>query len=174
MRTVASDGSHLADELEDLEHRLAAAHDALALGLALAELQPQGAHLRGHVGVLEDALEGGEQVVDVERLGDVVVGAVLHRLDGGRGPAEGGHHDDLELRVLALELAEYADPVLVGELDIHHHEVGQVLGDLLDRLRAALAELDRVALFAQEVLEQGADIGFVIDDEHGPLRIGQS
>ena len=73
---------HLADELEDLEHRLGAAHDPLAVGGALAELQPEGAHLVTHVVVLEHAPQGGQQVVDLERLGDVVVGAVLHGLDG--------------------------------------------------------------------------------------------
>ena len=174
MRTVASDGATLPMSLKTSSIGLRRADDALALGRALAELQAKGADLRAHVGVLEDAPQGGEQVVDVERLGDVVVGAVLHRLDGGRGAAEGGHHDDLELGVLALQLAEDADPVLVGQLDIHHHEVGQVLGDLLDAPRRRSCRADRVALFVQEVGEQGADIGFVIDDEHGPLRIGQS
>ena len=77
-------GGHLPDELEDLHHRLRGADDSLALGGALAELQAQRRDLGAHVGVLEDALQGGEQVVDLEGLGDVVVGAVLHRLDGGR------------------------------------------------------------------------------------------
>ena len=34
-------------------------------------------------------------LVDLERLGQVVVGAALHRGDRGLGRGEGGHHDDL-------------------------------------------------------------------------------
>ena len=91
-----------------------------------------------HVGVLEDALQRGEQVVDLERLGDVVVGAELHRLDRRRAAAEGGHDDDLELGLVALQLLEQGDAVLVGQLDVHHHQVGHLLRDL-GRAFAALS-----------------------------------
>ena len=134
----------------------------------LAELEAQGADLVAHVGVLEDALQGGEQVVDLERLGDVVVRAVLHRLDRRRAAAERGHHDDLELAVLALQLAEQRDAVLVGKLDVHHHEVRQLLRRSAATASAPVSAVrHRVALLGQEVGEQRADIGLVIDDEHG-------
>ena len=42
--------------------------------------------------------------------------------------------------------AQDGEPVLVGELDVHHHEVGQVLGHRLDGLGAGLrVTLDLVA-----------------------------
>ena len=163
----------LADELEDLEHRPGGSDDALALGGALAQLEPQRAHLRAEVGVVEDAAQGGQQVVDLERLGDVVVRAVLHGLDGGGAAAEGGHDDDLELVVLALQLLEDRQAVPIGQLDVHHHQVRPLLvvGDLGDRIGPGLGDAGGVAGVLQEVGQEGDDLGVVVDDEN-PAGVG--
>ena len=73
-----------------------------------------------------------------------------------------------------VEPSQELDPVLVGQLDVHHHQVGQVLRDVCSIcLGAALAKPDRVPLFAQEILEQGTDVRLVIDYEHGPFGFGR-
>ncbi len=138
MRTVASDGATLPMSLK-----------TSSIGLLLPTIRSRSASRlpsSSRRALTSEAMSAcsktrsqrGEEVVDLERLGDVVVGAVLHGLDGGGAPAERGHHDDLELAVLALQLAEQADPVLVGELDVHHHQVRQILRDRLDRLGAGV------------------------------------
>ena len=164
---------HLADELEDLQHRPRAAHDPLAVGGALAELQAEGGDLVAHVGVLEDPLQRGEQVVHLERLRDVVVGAVLHGLDGAGAAAEGGHHDDFEVGILALQLPEDGEPVLVGQLDVHHHEVGHLLGDGRDALGPGRGVLRLVPGILQQVCQEIPDLGLVIDDEDRSRSFGQ-
>ena len=165
----------LADELEDLQHRLRRADDALALGRALAQLQSKCADLEAHVGVLEDPAQRGEEVVDLERLGDVVVGAVLHGLDRRGAAAEGRHHDHLELIVLALQLAQDRQPVLVRELDVHHHEVRTLLliGHRREGLGAGRGRGRPVAVLGQQIGQELTDVLVVVDDEDlSPIRAG--
>ena len=69
--------------------------------------------------------------------------------------------------MVALQLLEDRQPVLVGELDVHHHEVRRVLRDGGDRLCAGLRDLDRVPLVVEEIGQEAADIRFVVDDEDG-------
>ena len=95
---VASRGGELADELENLLHRLAAADDAQFVILRFQQ-RLVGDHLlhvaRGLERVGDDLLELGH----VERLEQVIVGPELHRLDGGLRGAVGGHQDDQQLGV---------------------------------------------------------------------------
>ena len=82
------------------------------------------------------------------------------------GTAEGGHHDDVQLGVLALDLAEQVQPVLVGQLDVHHHQVGALLADLGDRCGTGLRLTNFVAGVLQKVRQQRTNLGIVIDDQH--------
>ena len=66
-----------------------------------------------------------------------------------------------------LQLLEDRQPVLVGELHVHHHEIRDALLDLGEGGLATGRQLDGVPLLGEEVLEKGADVGVVVDDEHG-------
>ena len=86
-------GCHPRDQLVDVEH-------ALALALDLGDRAPAagrgggGARLGGQPAALEGARHGQAQLLDVEGLGDVVVGAVADGLHGAGHVAEGGDQDD--------------------------------------------------------------------------------
>ena len=89
-------GGELADELEDLLHRLAAADDA-QLVILLFQQRLVGHHLLHVAGGLERCGHDFLELGNVERLQQVIVRAELHGLDGGLGGAVGGHQDDEQL-----------------------------------------------------------------------------
>ena len=63
-------------------------------------------HVLGDQGFLgQGPADGEEDFIQVERLGDVVVGPEFHRLDGGGAAAQGGDDDDRNLLQLILVLA---------------------------------------------------------------------
>jgi hypothetical protein len=82
-----------ADRLEDFQYPRRGADD-LFLGVAFAELRLERLDLIGEFLALEEVVDRDEHMVEVEWLGDVVVGPELNRLDRVRGGAIRGHHDD--------------------------------------------------------------------------------
>ena len=87
-------GSDAADRLIDLAHRRASPHDGLALLVVIrrrlrddSRLAHQACHLYG---LVDDVV----QFLHIERLEQIVVSALPHRLDCGiRGPRERDKHD---------------------------------------------------------------------------------
>ena len=71
-----------ADRLVDLLHRRAVADDRDADLEAAAQLAFETVQVGGQTRHLQGAAGDGAHLVDVERLGDVIVGAALHRVDG--------------------------------------------------------------------------------------------
>ena len=128
MSAVASAAGHLADELENLLHRLAAADDAqfVILGFEQRLIRHHLLHVaRGLERVGDDFLELGR----VERLEQIIVGAELHRLDGRLGRAVGGHQNDEELGVGGADAAERFESVHAAHAHVHEHEVGLEFGN---------------------------------------------
>ena len=76
--------------------------------------------------------------------------------------------------MLALQLPQHGEPVLVGQLDVHHHEVGHLLGHGSDGLGAGRGVLRLVPGILQQVGEEIPDLGLVIDDEDRSSGVGQS
>ena len=115
---------------------------------------------------LDRARDEKAEKVRLDRLGDEVLGAALHRVHGGLDRAERGHHDHRKGGVEGSRRVEDGEPVRAGEAP-----VGQ---DEIDRL-ARLQELDRlgpggdppdVEIFGpKHLLEHRAQGVLVFDDE---------
>ena len=126
----------LADELEHLLHRLAAADDAefVILGFEQRLVGDDLLHVaRGLERVGDDFLELGH----VERLEQIIVSAELHRLDGGLRRAVGGHQDDEQLGIGRADSAERFQAVHAAHAHVHEDEVGLEFGNDLQTLLAA-------------------------------------
>jgi hypothetical protein len=85
-------GCDLLDRLDDRLHHFGLAEDAFDGEFALHLL------LQRHVFVLQRAAAEGAfdeelHFIEIERLGDKMVGPAAHRLHGGVHAAVGGHHD---------------------------------------------------------------------------------
>src|SRR5687768_11390864 len=76
--------------------------------------------------------------------------------------------------MLALELTQDGEPVLVGQLDVHHHEVRHLLGHGLDSLGPGRGFAHRTAGILEEVGQEIAYLLLVIDEENRTGGRGQS
>ena len=121
--------------------------------------------------LLHGALDDGRERLEVERLGEVVVGALLDGRDGARDGAEGGHHhEDASAATRSCAFSMKAMPSRPGHLEVGEDDVGGELLELAEGLEAVGGGLGRVALVAQDLGERGARVGLVVDDEDPAAR----
>ena len=155
-------GGELADQLEDLLHRLAAPDNAqlviflLQQGLVGDDLP----HVAGGLqGVEDDLLQLGH----VKRLEQIVVGAQLHRLDGGLRRAVGGHQDDQQLGIGVVNAPQGFQPREAAHAHVHDHEVGFETGDdpqaLLAARRGGQLDVGRI----EDALKRILHVRFVVN-----------
>ena len=159
----------LPDGLEDLEHLAAPADEVVEAPLA-AELPLERLVLVPEALALQRVREDELDLVHLERLGDVVVRAELHRLHRRLGGRERGddHHDGLG-RVL-LRRPEHREAVHLPHPEVGDDQVEHLTREGLDRLRAALADRDVVALLLQHDREEVAHAALVVHHEDPGVR----
>ncbi len=154
-----------AEALQDLLHAAAVAHDAfeaellveLALQLAVGPVDPDA--LRG-------LLDDGAQLGHVDRLGQVVGGALLDGLDGRLDVAVPGDDDDLGLGRLGTGLAQDRQAVEVGHLEVGEDDVEVVMRDPPCPLLAAAGDGALVAFALQRLGKRFGVRSLVVDDQH--------
>ena len=120
--TVADSFATLLHQIDDVADLLARADDELALAL-LGDLRAQRDHLAVQILPLARVPHQRPQLVVVEVLGDVVIGAVLHRLHGGLDLVDRRDHDALDEAVVLLDDAEDVEAADAGQPDVEQHEV---------------------------------------------------
>ena len=112
----------LRDQLAQLAQRRALAQQArnrVRDGAALA----QPAHLFGEAAVLERAVHPEDQLLDLERLGQEIVGAGANRGDRRIEAAERGDHQHRDVRVIGGHAFAELDAGDSGHPDVGHHHV---------------------------------------------------
>jgi hypothetical protein len=128
---TATDGRaarrRLNDQVEHLLHPRAAADDAGEAVVAGLQVLLEGDVLGHQPAALDGVVEDDQHLVVLERLGDVVEGALLHGADGGFHRREGGDHDHRQVVVDRPHRVEDLQPVHLG-----HHHVGD---DRVERRR---------------------------------------
>ena len=105
------------------------------------------------------------ELVEPHRLGQVVERPFLqhrHRVSHG-GVA--GHQDHVGVRRLRPQPPEQRHPVDVGKAHVRQHQIVGGRGGRLQRRRAVFHAGDLMSLVDEGVGDQGAQIGFVVDDQ---------
>ena len=117
--------------------------------------------------LLEAALHDVDDLFDLERLEDVVVGAALHRVDRRLDRAEAGHDHGERVRARRCAICvEQLDAAHARHLEVADDEVVVRAARARSSARGAvLGRADDVALHAEEVREDVADELLVVDDE---------
>ena len=139
----------------------------------LVEVDAEIADLDRGLTARQGPAKGGAQpckeLVDAERLGDVVVGARVERSDLLALLADGRENEDRRLEP-AAQLAADVHSALVGEDEVEDDRVRWMRGRPRERVLARGRRLDVVAGTAQGGLERAQDLGLVVDDED-PRRV---
>ena len=118
----AGTGRDLLQQRAHPDHHVALADDPIeAVGLRLGGAQR--AHLAPQLRRLQRLGDQQRDLVDVERLVGVVIGAVLHRLDGVVDARVRRQEDDQGIRIVLLDLLEHCEAVGVRQAEIEQHEV---------------------------------------------------
>ena len=111
----------------------------------------------------QNRLDAGEQLAQVERLGDVVVRADLEADDLVDGVPPAGHDDQAAVPVLA-QLTRDREAVLAGQAEIQQDERRRI-GRHQGEQRAPVVHLrDPVAVDLQIACKQLGDVDFVVEN----------
>ena len=153
-----------ADQVEHLADRPALADDAVE-PLALSQLLLEVAVLGGQATALQALADGEPDLFVLERLGQVVEGALPHRLDRALDGGVGGDHDDDLVRVALADAAHDLPAVHVRQHQVEQHQVDLLLGEHGQRLLARGAADRVVPLLPDQGGEDVLQDLFVVDDE---------
>src|SRR5688572_12500914 len=164
--------------LADQHHRGVVAGDLLHLlaqllhDAALADRRDQrrdqcALRLAPALACLQRPFRGAQELGDGQRLFDEVEGAEACGLDRGFHGAVPGQHDDRAAQgVLLVPLAQQRDAVHVGHPDVEQHEVRLLARGGAARGGGVGRDLDLVTFLGQDLRQQAADVGLVVDDQY--------
>ncbi|MNH06669.1 hypothetical protein D3C79_660450 [compost metagenome] len=114
----------------------------------------------------QHGLDPGHQLVRVERLAQVIVGAQLQALDTAELVALGGEHDDRDLVVLLAQALARRQAILAGQHQVEHHQVEHLTLQQAVHLLGVGHRTGTVALAGEETFQQAAKPRIVVDDEN--------
>ena len=155
----------LLDHLIDLPH-LRTVADERAERAVLAELASQRLHLAHRLQALDDLVEQDFQALDIDRLGQVVVRAFFHRLDGGVDGSLRRQQQRRHVGALLRQRAQQRESV-----HARHHEIGDDDGGaerrhFFERLLAVGGRLGDETPTPDQLLQADTSGRIVFDDEH--------
>ena len=154
---------HLLDGLADLLHGGRVGDEVLE---AVAERAGVGRHRGGAADLLLGALEAREHVLHLERLGEVVEDAALHRVDRGLHARVGSEQDDGDVGARRAHLAEERHAVHRLHPEVGDDDVDAAGPDDLQRRGAVLRRLDFIPVRLQQPLHEQQNARFVVDYEY--------
>ena len=93
-------------------------------------------------------------VLFLERLRQVIVRALLNRLDRAFQRAEGGEHHDGRIRTHAFELPQDRQPIHCAHADIRQHQIDTSLASTRDHRFSAGKGLDMISFLPESLRQQ--------------------
>ena len=117
-------------------------------------------------GAAQQRADAGQQLVERERLDEVVVGTGVEAGDAIGDAVAGGQQQDRQARLGRAQTAADLQSVDTGQHDINDDEIGQLAEGFVERLFAGFGEIDLVAGEDQAASHHGENLGVVVDDEH--------
>jgi hypothetical protein len=155
----------LRNRAEDLEHLLAFGQYRLELAVLL-DLLFERAVLTTQRFTFFGLAKREDDLVGLEGLADVVVGARLHRVDGQVDVAVRTHHDDRRRVLLRDERRKEIHAPHPRHANVGQDDVGVERVQRGERGFSTVGDLHLVAVLLQQRTEHEADIFLVVDDEH--------
>ena len=113
----------------------------------------------------------GQQLLALEGLDQVVVGAAVEAVDAILGLGPRGQHQDRHV-ALGAQAAADLDPVEAGQAEVEDDQVGDEAGGHVEGVDAVGGRLHLVALLAQRAAQDVGDLGVVLDDQDAAADLG--
>ena len=155
----------LLHQLEDALHGQRLADDAVEAEAA-AQLVAQLQVVAQEGALLQRALDDHGDLVDLERLGQIVVSAALHRRDGGLGRGKGGDDNHLRVRLRFFHRLQHVEAAAVLHFQIGDHHVERLIVDGLLRGAGRFGQRHLVAGARQRDAQEVAHRPLVVDDQN--------
>src|SRR5271157_876505 len=112
-------------------------------------------------------LDGVQQILVAEGLGQELDRATLHRLDGHRDVAVPGDEDDRELDVRGGEFSLKVEAASPRQPDIEHQAGGSVRPSGLEEFIYRSEQLRLQPDGSEQAADRLPDCGIVVDDDYG-------
>ena len=108
------------------------------------------------------------ELLEVERLDQVVVGALVQAGDPVAGRVAGGQHQHPGrlADVVGPDAPHHLDAVQAGQVQVEADHVVVVDARLVDGLVPVVGDVDGVALPTQAARDRVGQVGLVLDDQH--------
>ncbi len=133
-------------------------------------------HLAVSLGVRDDPAQqrpqASEQLLERERLGEVVVGPGVETLDPVTDGVARGEDEDRYVVAGGAQRTGRLDPVEARHHHVDHHDVGVLGADRHQALGPVGGEHDVVPVELQRPAQRVAHRAVVVDDEHAGLGVG--
>ena len=163
----------LGDEVKNLEHRLAFADDVFevvallegALELDVFFFSAAPAHGGANV---------GEKLFVVPGFLDEIGGAGLHGAHRIFHRAVGGDHDHRQAGFVGANFGQNFHAVAAGQSEVEQDQVERMFADALQAGFAGARGFYREAFHLQQGLQRLANLGLIVNDEHGAGQAGRS
>ena len=117
-------------------------------------------------GAAHQGAQPGDDLLEAERLGDVVVAAGRETGDAVLDGVAGGEEEDRDPLVVLAHPAQHLHPVHVGEHHVERDGVGLELAGGADGGHSRGGRLDLPALVPQRHAQELGEVVLVVDDEH--------
>jgi hypothetical protein len=127
---------HFGDGFIDLKHLGGSPDDVFELVL-VQKFAPIMFVFLDEPSLFQGSLDGKFDLIQLERLADVVVGSFPDGLDGGLNRSEGGDHNHRGVRCVPFEESEHFHPVFLSHPHIGDDDVEKVIRPLGDGFFAA-------------------------------------
>src|SRR5438105_14324699 len=164
-------GRHRFNRVEHLLHRGALADDVFRTR-DFRHCLPQAHVFLLRSLVRECVLHQVRDVIGIEGLGDVVVGAVFQSSYRCLYRRVAGHHNYREARIDFVHAALQFNAVGAAHLDVHQRYVPALLGNASQRVIGILRGAHLKTLFVKPLAQRIAHAEFIVHDQHFSL-VGQ-
>ena len=165
-----ADHEHGRRRRRDASHQLVHVQHALALAFDFGHLVSRGGRRSGvrlgrQTAAFECARHRQAQLFDVERLRDVVVGAVANGFHGASNITESGDQNDRRSRGFLREGAQHVQAAHALHAHVRQHEIVAPLAGALDGRATVVDGFHLEAFASQNFAEKVAGDGIVLDHQ---------
>ncbi len=171
-----ADNQHVGVALRDRGNQLAQSLNRRAFphdlrGFLPGQMPARPRELRLEPALVSDPFDPKQELVEIERLGQVVVRSLLECAHRVVDVAVRGHEDHRRARRLSSCFAKHFEPVGFGHSDVADHQVENFRAHQIERLSAVGGQRDVVAPRPERVARAEADGRLVVGQEDLERRI---